>query len=61
MAIAALTLSQWEITHGPITAMVPSVLLVQANDGACGDPLDALILRMVRDTGFVPVTLTCFL
>lgn len=41
MAIAALTLSLWQTTHGPITASVPSVLLVHANDGTCGDPLDA--------------------
>jgi hypothetical protein len=47
MAIAALTLSSWQITQGPITATVPSVLLVHATDEAGGDPLDAFVGEFV--------------
>jgi hypothetical protein len=52
MAIATLTLSLWQVTHGPITATVPSVLLVHANDDAGGDPIDAFAGEFVfHDVG----------
>ncbi len=41
IAIAAFTLSLWQITQGPITPTVPSVLLVHATNDSGGDPLDA--------------------
>jgi hypothetical protein len=48
MAIAAFTLSLWQVTHGPITASVPSVLLVNAGDDAtAGDPIDAFVGEFV--------------
>jgi hypothetical protein len=41
MAVAAFTLSLWQITDGPITSSLPSVLLVHGGDGTSGDPIDA--------------------
>jgi hypothetical protein len=47
MSIATFTLSLWQITYGPITATVPSALLVHATDVAGGDPLDAFAAEFV--------------
>ena len=42
MATAMLTLSLWQMSNGPLTATVPSVLLVNAGD-AKSDPIDGFM------------------
>jgi hypothetical protein len=47
MSVAAFTLSLWQVTNGPITASLPSVLLVYAGDNTSGDPIDAFVGEFV--------------